>query len=48
MERGMLVSRRLTELAMRIQQRGLSGTEAAELIRQEAERYQNEVQAEIH
>jgi len=47
-ERGLQVARRLTEIAMRIQQKGLSGAEAAELLRQEAERYQNEAQEAIH
>lgn len=47
-ERGLLVARRLAGLAMQIQQKGLSGVEAAELIRQEAERYQNEAQEAVH
>lgn len=47
-ERSQQVARRLTEIAMRIQQKGLSGIEAAELLRQEAERYQNEAQEAIH
>lgn len=47
-ERGLQVARRLTEIAMRIQQKGLSGIEAAELLRQEAERYQTEAQEAIH
>ncbi|MDE1190125.1 MAG: DUF2732 family protein [Pantoea sp.] len=47
-ERGLLVARRLTDIAMRIQQNGLNSVEAAELIRQEAERYQNEAQEAVH
>ncbi|WNK67608.1 DUF2732 family protein [Pantoea agglomerans] len=47
-ERGLQVARRLTEIAMRIQQKGLNGVEAAELLRQEAERYQTEAQEAIH
>jgi hypothetical protein len=47
-ERGMQVARRLTDLAMRIQQKGLSGVEAAELLRQEAERYEIEAQEALH
>jgi len=47
-ERGLQVARRLTEIAMRIQQKGLSGVEATELLRQEAERYQSEAQEAIH
>lgn len=46
--RGLQVARRLTDIAMRIQQNGLSSVEAAELIRQEAERYQNEAQEAVH
>ncbi|PLR23190.1 hypothetical protein PZBJ_13855 [Pantoea endophytica] len=47
-ERGMQVARRLTDLAMRIQQKGLSGVEAAELLRQEAERYESEAREALH
>ncbi|SFJ86642.1 Protein of unknown function [Candidatus Pantoea symbiotica] len=47
-ERGLQVARRLTDLAMRIQQKGLSGIEAAELLRQEAERYESEAQEAVH
>lgn len=47
-ERGMQVARRLTDLAMRIHQKGLSGVEAAELLRQEAERYESEAQEALH
>ncbi|WP_210082052.1 DUF2732 family protein [Pantoea endophytica] len=47
-ERGLQVARRLTDLAMRIQQKGLSGVEAAELLRQEAERYESEAQEALH
>lgn len=46
--RGLQVARRLTDIAMRIQQNGLSSVEAVELIRQEAERYQNEAQEAVH
>ncbi|WP_210459537.1 DUF2732 family protein [Pantoea ananatis] len=46
-ERGLMCARRLNELAIRIQQQGLNGVEAAELIRQEAERYQTEAR-ELH
>ncbi|PWV88032.1 DUF2732 family protein [Pantoea ananatis] len=47
-ERGLQVARRLTDLAMRIQQNGLNGVEAAELLRQEAERYESEAQEALH
>ena len=47
-ERGLQVARRLTDLAMRIQQKCLSGVEAAELLRQEAERYESEAQEALH
>ncbi|MHC2597763.1 DNA-binding protein H-NS [Kluyvera sp. 1366] len=47
-ERGLQVARRLTDLAMRIQQKELSGIEAAELLRQEAERYESEAQEAVH
>lgn len=47
-ERGLQVARRLTDLAMRIQQKGMSGVEAAELLRQEAERYESEAQEALH
>ena len=47
-ERGLQVARRLTDLAMRIQQKGLSGVEAAELLRQEAVRYESEAQEAVH
>ena len=47
-ERGLQVARRLTNLAMRIQQKGLNSVEAAELLRQEAERYENEAQEAVH
>lgn len=47
-ERGLQVARRLTDLAMRIKQKGLSGVEAAELLRQEAERYESEAQEALH
>lgn len=41
------VSSRLVELALHIHQQGLSGAEAAELIRCEAENYRKEAQ-ELH
>lgn len=47
-ERGLQVARRLTDLAMRIQQKGMSSVEAAELLRQEAERYESEAQEAVH
>ena len=47
-ERGLHVARRLTDLAMRIQQKGMSSAEAAELLRQEAERYESEAQEAVH
>lgn len=46
-DRAMAVSGRLIELAVNIHQQGLSGIEAAELIRREAERYDNESR-ELH
>lgn len=46
-DRALAVSERLVELAVHVHQRGLSGIEAADLIRREAERYQNESQ-ELH
>jgi hypothetical protein len=46
-DRALAVSERLVELAVHVYQKGLSGTEAADLIRREAERYQNESQ-ELH
>lgn len=45
--RAQVVSERLAELAAHINQQGLNGVEAAELIRREAERYDNESQ-ELH
>ncbi|WP_333617423.1 DUF2732 family protein [Mixta calida] len=45
--RAQVVSERLTELAAHINQQGLNGVEAAELIRREAERYDNESR-ELH
>ncbi|RBO12808.1 DUF2732 family protein [Pantoea sp. 3_1284] len=47
-ERGLQVARRLTGIAMHIQQKGLSGAEAAELLRQEAERYESEANEAVH
>lgn len=47
-ERGLQVARRLTDLAMRIQQKGLNSAEAAELLRQEAERFENEAREAVH
>lgn len=46
-DRALVVSERLVELAVHIHQQGLSGIEAAELIRREAERYDNESR-ELH
>jgi len=46
-DRALAVSGRLVELALHVHQQGLSGIEAADLIRREAERYQNESQ-ELH
>lgn len=46
-DRALAVSERLVELAVHVHQQGLSGVEAADLIRREAERYQNESQ-ELH
>lgn len=46
-ERAQVVSDRLAELALHIDLEGLSGVEAAELIRREVERYRNEAQ-ELH
>lgn len=46
-ERAAVASERLVELAVHIQQQGLNGVEAAELVRREAERYEHEVQ-ELH
>lgn len=46
-DRALAVSERLVELAVHVNQQGLSGVEAADLIRREAERYQNESQ-ELH
>ncbi|WP_416411564.1 DUF2732 domain-containing protein [Pantoea sp. App145] len=46
-DRALAVSDRLVELAVHVHQKGLSGVEAADLIRREAERYQNESQ-ELH
>ncbi|WP_130831153.1 DUF2732 family protein [[Erwinia] mediterraneensis] len=40
--RALAVSIRLDALAAHITQKGMSGTEAAELLRREAERYENE------
>ena len=45
--RAQVVSERLAELAAHINQQGLNGIEAAELIRREAERYDNESR-ELH
>ena len=45
--RARVVSERLAELAAHINQQGLNGVEAAELIRREAERYDNESR-ELH
>ncbi len=46
-DRALVVSERLAEIALHVHQQGLSGIEAADLIRREAERYQNESQ-ELH
>lgn len=46
-DRAQVVSGRLIELAVHIHQQELNGVEAAELIRREAERYDNESQ-ELH
>jgi len=46
-DRALAVSGRLVELALHVHQQELSGLEAANLIRREAERYQNESQ-ELH
>ena len=46
-DRALAVSDRLVELAVHIHQQELNSTEAAELIRREAERYTNESQ-ELH
>lgn len=46
-DRALAVSGRLVELALHVHQQGLSGIEAADLIRREAERFQNESQ-ELH
>jgi Tfp pilus assembly PilM family ATPase len=46
-DRALAVSERLVELAVHVYQKGLSSVEAADLIRREAERYQNESQ-ELH
>lgn len=46
-ERAQVMSDRLAELAVHIHQQELNGVEAAELIRREAERYENEAQ-ELH
>lgn len=46
-DRALAVSGRLIELAVHIHQQGLNGIEAAELIRREAERYDNESR-ELH
>lgn len=46
-DRALAVSDRLVELAVHIYQQELNGTEAAELIRREAERYTSESQ-ELH
>lgn len=46
-DRALAVSDRLIEMAIHIHQQELNGTEAAELIRREAERYSNESQ-ELH
>ncbi|ELY2856293.1 DUF2732 family protein [Cronobacter dublinensis] len=45
--RAQVFSERLAELAAHINQQGLNGVEAAELIRREAERYDNESR-ELH
>jgi len=45
--RAQAVSERLVELALHIHQQELSGIEAADLIRREAERYENESR-ELH
>lgn len=46
-DRAHVTSGRLAELAVQIDQQGLNGVEAAELLRLEAERYENEAQ-ELH
>ncbi|MFB4411747.1 DUF2732 domain-containing protein [Pantoea sp. ANP04] len=46
-DRALVVSERLVEIALHVHQQGLSGIEAADLIRREAERYQNESK-ELH
>nr|DAI72849.1 MAG TPA: Protein of unknown function (DUF2732) [Caudoviricetes sp.] len=46
-DRALAVSERLIEIAVHIHQQELSGIEAVELIRREAERYENESQ-ELH
>ncbi|MGC0936065.1 DUF2732 domain-containing protein [Pantoea agglomerans] len=46
-DRALAVSGRLVELALHVHQKELSGLEAADLIRREAERYHNESQ-ELH
>lgn len=46
-DRALAVSERLVELAVHVHQKSLSSVEAADLIRREAERYQNESQ-ELH
>ena len=46
-DRALVVSERLVEIALHVHQQALSGIEAADLIRREAERYQNESQ-ELH
>lgn len=46
-DRALVVSARLAELAVHVHQQGLNGIEAAELIRREAERYENESR-ELH
>lgn len=46
-DRALAVSIRLEALAIHITKEGMSGTEAAELLRREAARYENESQ-ELH
>ncbi len=46
-DRALVVSARLAELAVHVHQQELNGIEAAELIRREAERYENESR-ELH
>ncbi|HDH0901461.1 TPA: DUF2732 domain-containing protein [Klebsiella oxytoca] len=46
-DRALAVSIRLEALAIRITKEGMSGTEAAELLRREATRFENESQ-ELH